>query len=471
MATSIVNKKSVGLVVAVVLIAVMYFVPNPEGLAQEAKMAVTLMFAGLVLWITEAVPNGISALVLMALMPYFGIFTFSEVWSNFISSAFFFVMVSFALSAALARTSIPMRANGLILRVAGANSNRILLGFIIISALLSMLCSNIATVAMMISFTVSMLKANNCIPKKSAFGRSMVLGIVYGAMIGGCATLSGSSSHVMLLSITEKNFAFSVSFMDWLIVSVPLVLVLLPITWLTLVKLYKPEPITQEAVDRMIQEVEDAGKMPLRDKCFGAFLLLIFAAWIASTWVSFLNLTTVSLFALGFMFLPGVDFLDWKGFVGCVSWNVLLVVGGVVALTAGIASTGGMSWFVEQVAPFFESMGDTFIYLFASTFSRIAHCIVPSGSATAGIAALPMMELAKATGANPTAIFHIVGWWAGTTFLMPIDSIFLLAHSYGYTEFKDPLKAGIIPTIALIVLSSTLTPWIIATFNIGMSLI
>lgn len=470
MAARFIGKRYVGIAAAAALIVVAFLLPCPEGLSQEAKMAVALMFAGLILWTTEAMPNGISALMLMALMPYFGIFTFSELWAKFISSAFFFVMVSFALSTALGRTSIPLRANALILRWVGHKPRNIVLGFMIVAAAFSTLCSNIATVAMVMSFTVELLKAGGCKPKESRFGRCLVMGVVYGAIIGGCATLSGSSSHIMLLSITESAYGFGVSFTDWLIVSLPLVLIMVPITWLSLVKIYKPEPIPDSAIDQILLETKTLGPMPARDKAFGIFLALIFLAWMASTWVPALNLTAVSLFALAIMFLPGIEFLNFDSFVKGVSWNVLLVMGGVIALTAGISSTGGVTWFIELIEPFFLSFDHTVIYLFASVFACLVHCIAPTGSATAGIATLPLMELARITGANPTAIFHIVGWWAGGIFIMPVDSILLLAYSYGYTEFKDPVKAGIIPTIALIVLSSTLTPFIIETFNIGMPL-
>lgn len=464
------RKKQIGILAAAALIIIAYLLPCPDGLTQEAKMAVILMFAGLILWMTEAMPNGISALLLMALMPYFGIFSFSELWAKFISSAFFFVMVSFALSAALSKTTIPHKVNALILRFAGSKPQNIILGFMIVAAFFSMLCSNIATVAMVMSFSVQLLKAGNCKPKESKFGRCLVMGVVYGSIIGGCATLSGSSSHIMLLSITENAYGFGVSFVDWLIVSIPLVVILLPITWFSLIKIYKPEPISQEALATIINDTNVSKAMPRKDKAFGVFLMLLFTAWVLSTWIPLLNLTTVSLFALAIMFLPGVNFIDFNGFVKGVSWNILLVMGGVVALTAGISATGGITWFVEQIEPFFTQFDFLVIYLFASVFACLVHCIAPTGSATAGIATLPLMELARATGANPTAIFHIVGWWAGGTFLMPVDSILLLAYSYGYTEFKDPLKAGIVPTVVLIILSSTLTPWIIEVFNIGMPL-
>lgn len=470
MVDRVTRRRLCGLVAAILLLLVFFLLPNPEGLTQEAKMAVALMLSGLILWLTEAMPNGISAILLMALMPYFGIFTFSELWSKFMSSAWFFILASFGITIALAKTSIPKRISAYALKVIGSKPERIVLGFMIIAAVISTICSNIAAVTMMVGFSVGLLKASGCKPRESKFGKCLILGVTYGSLIGGCATLCGGSSHIMLLSITEANFNFSVKFLDWIIVSLPLVICLLPITWLSLIKLYKPEPLDPAAVKQVVREVEDAGPMTTKEKAFLVFLVCLFSCWVASTWVSFLNLTAIAIIGLAFMFVPKVDFLNWSDFRDGVSWNLLLVIGGVIALTAGISATGGMTWVVNQVAPFFASLSDTAIYLFCSLFACIVHCIVPSGSATAGICALPLMELAGTTGANPTAIFHIIGWWAGGTFLMPIDSLLLLVYAFGYTSFKDPVKAGIVPTIALIALSSTLTPWICTTFNIGMPL-
>lgn len=465
---AICNKKVVGLLAAVVFITIFYLLPNPEGLSQEAKMAVVLLFAALILWLTEALPNGITAVLVMSLMPFFGIFTFNEAFSKFASSAFFFVMANFGMTTALAKTTIPVRASALVLKWSGTNSNMIVLGFMVIAALISTICSNIATTAMMMGFAVGILKTNHSEPGKSQLGRALMLGTAYGAFIGGCATLSGSSSHLMMLSITEEAYDFTIRFLDWIIVSSPFIFILLPVTWFSLIKLYKPEPITQATYDETMKVVKDMGKISANEKKLVIILVVMFILWIMSTWIPQLNIAAIAWVGLAVMFLPGVNILTFEEFTQGVAWNVLLVIGGVVAIAAGISSTGGFSWLIAQCAPFFANTSDFLIYAFTSVFSCLMHCIVPSGSAVAGVLTLPMMELAQMTGANATAIFHIVGWWAGTTFLLPVDSILLIVYSYGYTKLMDPLKAGIVPTLVLIILSVTISPWIITTFNIGM---
>ena len=94
------TKRVLCVAVAVVLVVAAWLGPTPEGLSEAGKMSLALMVAGIFLWVTEPVPVAIAGLVMMVLMPVFGVLEFNGgVWSGFISSVIFFILASFGIMA------------------------------------------------------------------------------------------------------------------------------------------------------------------------------------------------------------------------------------------------------------------------------------------------------------------------------------------------------------------------------------
>ena len=120
--------------VAIVILIIAHFLPVPEGLTYEGKMAIAIMVAGIVLWVTEPVPMAISGLALMCLMPGFGIFPYNGtpgVWANFISNVIFFILASFGITSALLKTKIPTKIVFALMHLTKGNAKTTVLAFML----------------------------------------------------------------------------------------------------------------------------------------------------------------------------------------------------------------------------------------------------------------------------------------------------------------------------------------------------
>ncbi len=452
------TKKWLGLGLSILILLIGYFLPATVGLTQPGKMSIAILLAGIVLWVTEVMPLAITALFLMICMPYFDIFNWSTTWSKFISSVIFFIIATFAISVALIKTSLATRIAGVLVRWSKGNSKRLVLGFITGTALLSSVCNNVPACSLFMSLAMSILITDKAIPGKSNLGKCLMIGIPFGSMVGGTMTPAGTSINIMAIGLLEEANGTTISFLDWMLMGIPFTMIIVPICWLSLIMIFKPEDISQKSIDIINNMVSTTGKLNKEEKKIITIIALMLVAWIASTWVPWLDATGVAVMGLIAFFLPGIEVMTWNEFVQGVSWEVVLMIGGVNAVAAGIMSTGAATWIVDSVMGGAANWSYPMLAGVTATVMAILHAICPVGPAICGMATVPISGLATLIGGSPVVLTIIVAFGAGITFLLPLDCVPLITYGKGYYKMADMIKAGIIPTIAVILVSAFFLP-------------
>ena len=186
--------------IALIIILAGWLLPTPDGLSFEGKMALSLMVAGIFLWVTEPVPVAVSGLVIMVSLPAFGILPFLNVtdpatgattigvWGGFISNVIFFILASFGITAALLKTKIPAKIVFALLQLTRGNSRATIGAFMVAAAILSFLISDLPCTALFTGIAVSsILKVQGCACGSSNLGKALMIGITYASVVGGQA--------------------------------------------------------------------------------------------------------------------------------------------------------------------------------------------------------------------------------------------------------------------------------------------
>lgn len=452
------RKRQISLLIALAVLAVFCFMPVPEGLTRPGTIAIGLLLTGMVMWITEAIPLAISAFLLMVLMPYLGVMTFPNVWAKFISSVIFFVIAAFGLTVALMKTNIPLRITATLMKWSGPNSKKLVFGFLCCTALLSTIVTNTANCALFMGLALALLKGNNAVPGVSNLGKCLMMGIPMASMIGGGVTPAGVSINIMVLGMVNAHTGMNISFLDWVIMGLPMAIIMLPVVWFCLVTAFKPENISPEALQGILKQAKELGPMNLVEKKVLSIVVLMLIFWVASSWFPKIDATAVALIGLVVMFLPGVDVLTFEELTKGVSWTVVLLIGGVQSLAAGILSTGAATWMVKSVMSMVAGASNTAIMAGASTLMAFLHVIIPVGPAIAGMTAIPFADIAAMTGISPAAMAIMIAFWSAITFVLPLDCVPLITLGLGYYKMTDFVKAGWLPTIVLIAYTTLVLP-------------
>ncbi|HHU05462.1 MAG TPA: DASS family sodium-coupled anion symporter [Clostridiales bacterium] len=452
-------KSIISFFAAVFLVFLSRILPLPEGLTREGLTSIVLLVAAIVLWVTEAMDLAAITIMIVATIPFFKIMPASSMFSSFAGSVFFFVLATFALTAALASSTLPTRIAGLILRWSGQNSKKLVIGFTLGTAILSAIMSNVPTCALFASLAIAILKTDgDPKPGTSRLGKALMIGVPAGSVIGGFITPAGGPTNVLAIEILEKT-GYNVTFLDWMIIGLPLALIscIIVSVWLGIV--FRPEPISEEALEKAKQMVKDAGPMSAREKKMLVIIFLMFVFWISSTWVPAFNTTLIALLGMCAFFLPGVRVLTWDQFTKNSSWDALFMIGGVGALAQAILDSGAATWLVNTLLSGAASWSPVVVYIVISAVICVLHILIPSGPAVAGLAVMPMILFAESAGVNPIAAAVLTAFWGGVTFMLPMDAVPMLTYGYGYYKIPDMLKFGWLPSIVIIVIAGLFIPF------------
>lgn len=196
------TKQSAGIALAVIAVIVALVVPGGDLLPREGVLMLGAFAMAAVLWICESLPVGVTGILALVLTMLLGIATPAEAFSGFASPTWFYLLGAFSLSAVFSQTSYGMRLVVFLLRKTGGNARLIVLAFMASAWLLSSVMSDTAAVLMFIGIAKGVLDALGCRPRESNFGRCLYIGLLYGAIVGGFATMAGGPNNMAVLQIS-----------------------------------------------------------------------------------------------------------------------------------------------------------------------------------------------------------------------------------------------------------------------------
>ena len=209
-----------------------------------------------------------------------------------------------------------------------------------------------------------------------------------------------------------------------------------------------------EAQQAVFAEKDKLGPMEGKEKKAIVIIIVTILLWFAGTWVKALNTTVVAGCAFFLMFMPGIDLMDWKSYVREADWNLLMMVGSVAVTMGCVNSTGAMTWIADKFFSGLGGMGITAIMLIVGFVVCYLRVLIPTAPSVAAIFVPIMIGIAQIVGTQYTlALAMIPVFWAGATItLLYTEPIYLYTHGAGYYSAMDLFKAGLIPTLLMIVI-------------------
>jgi sodium-dependent dicarboxylate transporter 2/3/5 len=380
---------------AVLVAGVVAAVPTADSLTVAGQYAVATMAFAAVLWITGALPLPVTALLVPILLTAFGVYPdFGDAVAGFADPVIFLLLAGFMLAEALQAHGVDRRIAFAILLRFGTSARGLVLGVMVATALLSMLISNTATVAMMVPIVLGIVESVTDVSKTrgadpdgdadadgggdgdaapSNLQIGMLLGVAYAASLGGVGTLIGTPPNAIVVGQLDELLGYEVTFVEWLAVGLPMVAVTLPVAWALLTYVvYPPEAYdVSRARERASERLASMGSLSARGRrtvaIFGAtaFLWLLggfeflFADALPRAWhVTLFGGAGDSVFGTagheGLLFYVLVGLLSvpalvasgaaaWEDLVD-IDWGTLLLLGGGISLANALADTEATAW-------------------------------------------------------------------------------------------------------------------------------
>jgi len=318
-------------------------------------------------WITEFVPLPVTSLLPLIMLPSFGVVEISKAAQPYSSSVIFLFLGGFLIALALEKWNLHRRIALHILKLMGARADNIVLGFIIASAFLSMWISNTATAVMMLPIILSVVdmiakKTNTSGKNLFNLKTSMLLGMAYGANVGGMGTLIGTPPNAILAGYLRSAYSINVGFLEWMLFALPIVAVLLFIIFIVLTKVSYPNRMgTIHSFGNIVDdELAAMGKMSREEKLTLTLFISAAVMWISRGAINGLlgtsiGDTSIAIF-IGVLFFviptgskSGERLLEWKDTTK-LPWGVLVLFGGGLSIATALGSTGILTLFANAVS-------------------------------------------------------------------------------------------------------------------------
>ncbi len=453
------TKQIIGLIVAAACIVISFFIPPVFGLTQLGIRTVGMLVAFLVILVTEALPVVVTSLLCIGLMALLGISDgLGGALYGFSQPIVFFTLASFGIASAITGTPLSRRILHALLKIAGNSVENVLLVLMISCALVSSLVSNVPTCAVFMALALNFIDIYDDEEKRRKAGRLFMIGVPVSAMIGGIMTPAGSSINLIVLSMLEEYTGETVTFVQWMAVGIPLCVVMIPLAWFIMCRVYKPVPVSKEAIKRYTNEVaqEIPGKIQGRELKTCVIILIMLVLWIASSWVSSINVMVVAILGCCVLFLPGIRVLDVNTFLRENSWDAFFLVGTVLSV-ANAMMVNGVSDVIADAIPDLHVSTPVLIG-FTAVLIFVCLIIVPVASSLIPIMVIPLISIAEGAAVSPVLILLTASICACNCYLLPLDTVPLITFSKGYYSMTDMARSTIFMQIALVILQMIWLP-------------
>ena len=464
--------QKVGLLLGPAITILMLLASPPAGLSDAAWTTAALAILMAVWWATEAVPIAITALLPLVLFPILGVATIHETAAPYSNKVIYLFLGGFIVAFAMQRWGLHRRIALSVLQVAGDSGRSLIGGFMLASALISMWVMNTSTTMMLLPIAVSIIavihKSVGSLDQKARddFQYALLLGVAYGATIGGMATLVGTAPNAMLAAFMLENYDTQIDFASWMMVGLPLSAAMLPLAWLALTRLvFKVDFKTSDEGRAELKRMKDEmGRIKVPEIRVAVIFVIMALAWVGRPLLaklpglSALDDSGIAMAgAIALFLVPSGDksdplLLRWK-YVEQLPWSVLILFGGGLTLAGAVSRTGLAEWLGSSL----QAVGalPLAIIVIAAAALIIFLTELTSNIATTATFLPVVGAIAIESGIDPIVLTVPITFAASCAFMLPVATPpNAIVFGSGLLTIPKMARAGIALNLIGIVLVS-----------------
>jgi len=428
-------------------------------------------------WITEAVSISVTSLLPLILFPLFKVMPIADVGANYGSPIVFLFFGGFVLALALEKVHLHKRIALTIIKRTGTSPNRVILGFMIATAFMSMWISNTASTVVMLPIALSVINllindSDGFTKKDQNFALSVMLGIAFSANAGGIATVIGTPPNSVLIGLLENEYNMEISFLKWMVIGLPFSIILITIIYFLLTKIMFPNTGLNFGTtnDVIATELKKLGPTTAKEKQVLIIFGVIVSLWIFRTLInSFIPslglsdtiisiLGAIALFTIPHNLKTGDFILQWKD-TQKLAWGILILFGGGLALAKGMSTTGIVSLVATSI-----SQSDISILLMASLLILLMLFMTELMSNVALVSVLAPVVAGIALGLD-IPLLHLlipVTIASSCAFMLPMATPpNAIVFASGHIKVSQMARVGVFINLIAVILLIIMFQWVL----------
>ncbi len=431
---------AVRFVLALAVACIVWF--SSQSLGGEIQGALSVSAFAALLWLTETLPLPVTALMVPVALAAVGVFEQKEAFDSFGNSVIFLVLGGYAMGVAVQVNRIDLWLAKRIINFAGTGHSRLLAALMATSAFLSMVISNTATVALLLPVASGILVRYD---DDKNLSKLLLLGVAYGASIGGIATLIGSPPNAIAAGL------LGLEFLDWVSYGVPVSLIALILAYFVLLKSWPPMSQAADTGPDIIEKLTPSAYKAL------FVVLLTFSLWLFGPGLTrtfelpsaLLGSASVAILSLVLMVL--LKCVKWEELEHGIHWGVLVLLGGGLTLGRGLTESGGADWLAGQFVGAVGHFPMLLLLLALVVIAVFATELISNTAVTASLAPI-LMGVALQLGLAAESLVLPVTIGTSMAFMLPVATPpNAMVHATAKVTQHDMMRVGL--RLNLIVIS------------------
>ncbi len=450
---------------------------HPVGMSGQANAVLACTSWVAIWWVFEVVDISVTALLPIILFPLTGALDLGSTTASYGHKYIFLYMGGFILAIAIEKWNLHKRIALNIINLLGTGIDRIILGFMIATAFMSMWISNTSTSVMMLPIGLAIIAQMRDHPdtpedENAIFGKALMLAIAYSASIGGMATLIGTPPNLVLAGVVQEIYDIEITFAQWIKFGLPISIALLTICWIFLTRFvfrFKMNgfPGGAKEIRKLLTKL---GSWSYEEKTVLAVFITTSLLWITRSYLQKflppLDDTIIAMIAGVSLFLlpsskPKEAIITWKEAVK-MPWGIIILFGGGMALAAGFQQSGLANWIGSQ----FELLKGLPIFFLILILILCVNFLteITSNLATTAMLLPILAPIALAIDVHPYILLVSATVAASCAFMLPVATPpNAVVFGSGYLKISDMMKTGIWMNIISIILLSLIIYFVLAS--------
>jgi sodium-dependent dicarboxylate transporter 2/3/5 len=462
-------QKKIGFILGPIAFIILMLTGPFDGLSSSGHSILSSTLWIAIWWITEAVPIAATALLPIILFPLSGGMELTTTTASYGHKFVFLYLGGFLIAIGIEKWNLHKRIAINIISFIGVNARKVILGFMLATAFLSMWISNTATSVMMLPIGIAIIKELKNNPEtfeneNKNFGKALMLGIAYSASIGGVATLIGTPPNLVLAGVISEIYGYEITFLEWFLFGFPISIILLTFCWFYLTRIaYKFKQNKFLGGKSEIQRLKkELGTISYEEKLVTIVFALAGFCWITRSYLlqGFLPNLDDTIIAITFGLLLFVipskkekkTLLNWKDTIQ-LPWGIIILFGGGMAIAKAFESSGLAIWLGELMNAFGGLPLFVMIFLLITAVNFLTE--ITSNLATTAMLLPVLAPLALDAGVHPFGLMVGAAVAASCAFMLPVATPpNAVVFGSGFLKIPDMVSRGIVMNLFSIILIS-----------------
>jgi sodium-dependent dicarboxylate transporter 2/3/5 len=443
---------------------VLYALPAPQGLSPAGKACMAVVIWACVIWISEAIPVGITGILIPMLLVMSGSTkTFNQAVGGFVTEAAFICLIAFLLAAIIQAAGLDRRlALSLLHKAKVKTVNGVIWVLFGVNFVLSLVIPGaVPRGAVLLPVMKGITDLLGDSPaEREAKKAIFIQALVYGSMISGMCIMTAHLPNLILVGLFQSKLNIQISYFEWFLLQWPY-LGMFGITQLWIQRYFKTRSIAIAGSARLIdRHVSELPKMSQSEWLIVGCLTVLALLWMSED-VLKIKSHIAAMLGLSLLFIPGLFKFKWKELQDRTIWGTFLLLGGALSMSAVMGSSGLAQWLADHIHPIAAGHAWWMILLIMMVGTHFIRLGMLSNVAAIALFAPILLALAPKLGLHPVAFTMLVSDTDTFAYILPTQvTVAVLAYSSGTFSMADYAKVGWVSVVLAILYGIlVMAPW------------